>query len=385
MPNVLVAGAAMVPFSRKAGVSADLLAARAIRTLFAEVALDRELVEETYCGTVFGGSLIAQRALRYAGLARGMPVYNLENACASGGTAINAAYRSITSGNARCALVVGVDKLSDLGSGTLPIQQTEWEGAAGVAMPMVYAMRATRYMWETGATRNDLANVSVKSHEFSRSNPVAHFADPWTADQVLNSRPVADPLTLFQCSPKSDGAAAVLLVADDFAREHGLTSAPRIRASVVVSGVFSLAERDITRPDITVRASQAAYAAAEVGPNDLDVAEVHDAFSIAELLYYEELGLCEHGGGAELLRSGRTRSLDDIETPVVNPSGGLLGRGHPVGATGVAQIVECYEQLLGRSGARQRAGAKTALAHVTGGGASGFDNGACSVTILTID
>ena len=152
-------------------------------------------------------------------------------------------------------------------------------------------------------------------------------------------------------------------------------------ASEVRSGEFSMQARDITKPDITVRASSAAYEAAGVEPSDLDVVELHDAFSIAELLYTEELGLCPDGEGATFLASGASSSLEAAGT-VVNPSGGLLSRGHPIGATGAAQIVELTRQLTGAAGDRQKANARVGLAHVTGGGASGFDNGACAVTIL---
>jgi len=153
----------------------------------------------------------------------------------------------------------------------------------------------------------------------------------------------------------------------------------------VRSGSFSAAARDITHPDITTRTSSAAYEAAGLAPSDLDAVELHDAFSIAELLYTEELGLAERGGAAELLARGGTSDLRSSAGAVVNTSGGLLGRGHPIGATGLAQIIELTLQLTGRGGARQREDARAALAHVTGGGASGFDNGACAVTVLTKD
>jgi benzoylsuccinyl-CoA thiolase BbsB subunit len=157
-----------------------------------------------------------------------------------------------------------------------------------------------------------------------------------------------------------------------------------VRASEVRSGSFSSAARDITHPDITARAASAAYEAAGLGPSDLDVVELHDAFSIAELLYTEELGLCPHGEAADLLARGATSDLGKDAGAVVNPSGGLLGRGHPIGATGLAQLIELTAQLNGTA-ANQREGARTGLAHVTGGGASGFDNGACAVHVLTKD
>ena len=382
MSEVVVGATGMVPFRKEAPESADLLAARAIRNLLADSSIDPSLVEEAYFGTAKGGGLLGQRALRFAGMATGLPVFNVENACASSAVAFHLAYRAIVSETTSCALVVGVDKLSTLGKGTLPVQETEWDGRAGVTNPVVYAMRAQRYLHETEATVEDLARVSVKSRRFGSLNPNAQMRKTTTIEEVLASPPVADPLTLFQCSPKSDGAAAVLLMTAPAARRAGVWG-PRVRASVVTSGRFSMAERDITRPDITLRAATQAYEMAGLGPDDLDVVELHDAFSIAELLYTEELGLCAEGAGAQHLRSGASSSLDEGSSAVVNPGGGLLSRGHPIGATGVAQIVECCDQLNGTAGDRQRQGAGAALAHVTGGGASGFDNGACSVTILT--
>lgn len=376
-----VVAVGMTQFAREVAGSPDIIAARAIRDMFASSSIDPALVEQSYFGSAKGGSLIGQRALRFTGLARGMPVFNVENACASSAVAFHMAEQSVASGAIDCALVVGVDQLSTLGKGTLPVQATEWDGANGVTNPVVYAMRANRYLNETDATITDLAAVSVKSRSFADRNPLAQMKGETTIEEVLASKLIADPLTLFQCSPKSDGAAAVLLASENLARRHGLPG-PSVRASAVRSGRFTMAARDITRPDITTRAVTAAYEQAGIGPDDLDVVELHDAFTIAELLYTEELGLCQEGGGADHLRSGTSQSLDPGSAAVINPSGGLLGRGHPIGATGVAQIVELVNQLMGSAGSRQRQGAKVGLAHVTGGGASGFDNGACAVTIL---
>lgn len=382
--GVRVVAVGMTPFVRRSSASVDLLAAQAIREALDDGGIDGSLIEEVYLGTAKGGSLTGQRALRFAGLANGLPVINVENACASSATALHLAHRAITAGAISTALVVGVDQLSALGPGALPVQDTEWDGAVGVTNPVVYAMRAQRYLHETGATVEDLAAVAVKSRSFGHRNPLAQMRSETTVDEVLASRPVADPLTLFQCSPKSDGAAALVLMSSDAARRVDAPG-PIVRASVLRSGCFSMAARDITKPDITARAVSAAYEQAALGPRDLDVVELHDAFTIAELLYTEELGLCPEGEAGRHLRSGASASLAAGGPTVVNPSGGLLSRGHPIGATGAAQIVELTTQLRGTAGSRQRAEARIGLAHVTGGGASGFDNGACCVTVLTRD
>lgn len=380
--DVVAVATGMVPFSKQSSQSVDLLAAEAVRDALRTSGADPTSIDEVYVGTAKGGSLIGQRGLRFAGLATGLPVFNVENACASSAVAFHLAVRAVESGSISCALVVGVDQLSSLGKGALPVQDTEWDGAAGITNPVVYAMRAQRYLHETDASVEDLAAVAVKSRQFASQNPQAQMRQTTTIEEVLGSRMIAEPLTMFQCSPKSDGAAALIVMARDRAEAAGL-SGPTVRASVVTSGRFSMAQRDIVRPDITLRAVESAYERAGVGPADLDVVELHDAFSIAELLYTEELGLCDEGEGAQLLRSGASASLTSGGPAVVNPSGGLLSRGHPIGATGAAQLVELVTQLTGRAGPRQREGARLGLAHVTGGGASGFDNGACAVTIMS--
>jgi len=378
--EVVVVAAGLVPFARRHHGDLDTIAATAINDLLRSSGIDRETVAEAYVGSAKGGSLVGQRALRFAGLANGLPVYNVENACASSAVAFHLATRSVAMGNVDVALVAGVDQLSSLGKGALPVQASEWDGHNGINNPTIYAMRAQRYMHETGATVEDLAAVSVKARSFAAENPVAQHRTPTSIEEVLESRTVADPLTLLQCSSKSDGAAALVVMERSYAEAHG-HAGPLVAASEVRSGTFSMSARDITQPDITIRTADAAYRSAGVAPNDLDVVELHDAFSIAELLYTEELGLCPHGEGPEFLLSGASSELGTDGT-VVNPSGGLIGRGHPIGATGAAQLVELFQQLTGTAGPRQKAGAAIGLAHVTGGGASGFDNGACAVTIL---
>lgn len=383
--SVCVVAAGATAFARRLPGSVDTIAATAVLDALHtravdSAAIDPAAIDEVYVGSAKGGSLVGQRALRYAGLATGLPVYNVENACASSAVAFHLACRSVAAGHSEVALVVGVDQLSGLGSGALPVQDTEWDGTNGVNNPAIYAMRAQRYLHETGTAAGQLAAVAVKARRFAAENPIAQHRTPVSIDEVLGSRPVAEPLTLLQCSSKSDGAAAIIVMATDHADAAGHRG-PVVLASEVRSGTFSMRARDITQPEITARTVAAAYSRAGVGPADLDVVELHDAFSIAELLYTEELGLCPPGGGADFLSSGASASLA-AGTPVVNPSGGLIGRGHPIGATGAAQLVELFQQLTGAAGTRQKHDARVGLAHVTGGGASGFDNGACAVTIL---
>lgn len=378
MPVPVIAGAHTVPFVKQSHHIVDL-GSDAVRGLLTATGVDRGAIDAVVSGSVAGGSLLGQRILTRLSMT-GVPVFNVENACASGATAAHIAVGMVRSGQARVVIAVATERLSVLGGGALPLDPTDIEAAQGAIMPAAYAMRANRYLWENGLKPRDLALVSVKNRANGALNPVARFQKAVTLDEVMESTPIADPLTLLQCSPNSDGSSAVLVCSDDAARELGL-DAVTVKASVITSGYFSDAPRDVTMPDVTVRAIHEAYEQAGIGPRDVDLAEVHDAFSIAEVLYYEALGFCERGRGAQFLADGRSEIGGDV---AVNPSGGLISRGHPVGATGVAQLAEVFNQLTGRAGARQVPNASVAVTHVTGGGIAGVDNGACGVHVLTV-
>ncbi|WP_407945629.1 thiolase family protein [Paraburkholderia elongata] len=234
-------------------------------------------------------------------------------------------------------------------------------------------------MHEYGATDEDLALVCVKNRRHALTNRNSLFQTETSVEEVLSSRLVADPLTLLQCCARADGAAALVIGNENWARKA--QRAPvRILASQLTSGTYRGDFRDLTSPEITVRCAAQAYAEAGVRPADLHLAEVHDAFSIAELLYYEALGLCKPGEAKHLIREGATSVGGRVP---VNPSGGLIAKGHPPGATGIAQVVEVVKQLRGDAGPRQVNGASTALTHCTGGGVSGLDHGACTIHILS--
>jgi benzoylsuccinyl-CoA thiolase BbsB subunit len=307
-----------------------------------------------------------------------VPIINVDNACSGGATALYEAQRAVSEGRYDVALVVGVDKLTQFGGGTLPLVTEDWEVQQGMVMPALYAMRARRYLHDRGASVEDLAAVTVKARRHSALNPYAQYRSAVSVEQVLAAKMIADPLTLLQCCPTGDGAAAVVVVSDAVLKRMG-RPAITVRASVLHSGTYEAGFRDMLRPEITYHSARDAYAEAGISPSDLDVVELHDAFSVAELVYYEALGLCEPGEGVKLLTTGGTSLGGSV---VVNPSGGLLSKGHPVGASGVAQVVEAFWQLTGSAGARQVEGARFALTHVTGGGISGMDHGACSIHIF---
>lgn len=367
-------GAAMIPMAKHRDASYSGLAVPAVLNALKSSGVSPKEIESVVCGHAFGGMLTGQRIVKELGIGS-IPVLNVDNACSGGASALNAAYKDIQAGRYDVVLVIGVDKLTQFGGGTLPLVKEDPEVRRGMVMPALYAMRARRYLHERDATIEDLAHVAVKARKHGAQNPYAQFRSEVTVEQVLESRPICDPLTLMQCCPTGDGAAAVVLVSAA-GRKKLQAPAVEIVASVLHSGQVTSGFRDMLNPTISTDSANDAYEEAGFGADALDIVELHDAFTIAELVYYEALGLCPKGESANFLRSGKTTYGGQV---VVNPSGGLLSKGHPVGASGVAQAVEIYWQLTGQAGRRQVPDAKRAMSHVTGGGIAGLDHGACSV------
>jgi acetyl-CoA acetyltransferase len=381
MSEIYIAGCAMTPFGRHVEQSAPDLAQAAILGALKDAGVTRKDIEASYCANVFGGMILGQVILRDLEMG-GPPVYNVENACASGATALHLARHALLAGQYETVLVFGVEQLTQLGGGAIPLQRNDWKtelyAKAGMVLPAVYAMRATRYIDESGAKPEDLAGIAVKNRYHGTLNEYAQQRTTTTVDQVLASRMVADPLTLLQCCPSQvDGAAALVLTTRRPSGSHPV----RVLASIVQSGMREKHDDDILDAEITARAARLAYEQAGIAPDELDVIELHDAFTIAELLYYEALGLAPRGEGFALLRNGATQLTGRVP---VNPSGGLLAKGHPLGATGVAQIVEIMWQLQGRAGARQVRDARIGLTQCTGGGIAGVDHAASAVHVLGV-
>jgi acetyl-CoA acetyltransferase len=372
--SAYIIAAAMIPMAKYPESSYLGLAVPAMHNAIQAAGLLSGDIQSVVCGHAFGGMLTGQRVAKGLGI-RSIPIMNVENACSGGATALHLAWKDIISKRYEIVLVIGVDKLTQFGGGTLPLVVDDPEVQQGMVMPAIYAMRARRFLYERGASVEDLANVSVKARRHGARNPYAQFRKEVTVAEVLASRPIADPLTLLQCCPTGDGAAAVIVVSDAIRRRLAKPGV-RIAASVLHSGSATSGFRNMLCPEISSHSAFDAYEMAGFGAKDLDVIELHDAFSIAELIYYEALGLCDPGTSANYLRTGRTTYGGDV---VVNPSGGLLSKGHPVGASGVAQAVEMYWQLTGQAGERQVDGARIGMTHVTGGGIAGLDHGACTV------
>ncbi len=377
---IYISGVAMTRFGRHEASMQDL-AQSAVCDAVADAGLELPAIEAMYSCNVFGGMALGQVLLRDLDL-DGLPVYNVENACASSATGVHLACHALAAGVYDTVVVFGVEKLTANGGGTIPLQRndymTELYARAGLALPAVYAMRATRYLHEFGVNADVLGGVAVKNRRHGALNPYAQTRSEVSLDDVMNSRMVFDPLTLLQCCPSAvDGAAALVLTTR---KPTQRSKAVRVLASSIQSGKLETGCDDILAAEITARAAGKAYAQAGVTASDVDVIELHDAFSIAELVYYDALGLCKRGEAHELLASGATSLGGRVP---VNPSGGLLAKGHPLGATGVAQMVEAVWQLEGRAGERQVQGASIALTQCTGGGIAGVDHAASAVHILS--
>lgn len=328
-------------------------------------------LEAMYVGNMSAGLFVQQEHIAsliadHAGL-NPIPSSRVEAACASGGLALRSGIMAVASGYHDIVISAGVEKMTDVVDPT-PIVATasdqEWEAQQGANFPSLYAMMARRHMYEYGTTREQLAMVSVLNHKNGARNPLAQYPMEVTVDQVLNSSMVADPLRLLDCSPITDGAAAVILCPAEDARKY--TDTPvYVKASAQASGTIALHERrDITTIDATVYAAHKAYKMASLTPKDIDVVEVHDCFSINGLLAIEDLGFVEKGKGGPAVEEGITEL--DGQIPV-NPSGGLKSRGHPLGATGIAQTAEIVWQLRGEADKRQVEGVEIGMTHNIGG------------------
>jgi acetyl-CoA acetyltransferase len=332
-------------------------------------------IDAVFLGTVFGAPGVAQRALHPLSI-MGVPIVTVENACASGTSAFHEAVAAVKHGRYKHVLAVGVEKMTDEFVGPIVPENTDTEGRAGLALPALYAMAASRYLAVHDVTQRDLAGVAVKNHTNGSLNPRSKGRPVPSIDDVLASRMIADPLTLLQCCPLSDGAAAVVVGPSHADGDHVVG----VRASVMRSGgPWDQRSDDAWGFELIRDTAAEVYEAAALGPSDFDVIECHDAFTIGEIVTTEALGLRPRGEGVALIRNGTT----SLNGPMpVNPSGGLLSRGHPLGATGLAQIAEIVWQLTGRAGDRQVDNARLGLVETMGGGVSGIDGNACVIVAL---
>jgi acetyl-CoA C-acetyltransferase len=371
--NIFVIGSATTKFGELWGVSPRALAVQAVTDALSDAAIEKNKIEALFVGNMLSGMLGGQEhlgAFFAEELGFVVPSFKVEGACASGGLALHNAVNSVLSGQYETVVVLGVEKMTDhkpedvatalMGAGS------EGERLAGATFPGLYALLARLHMDEYGTCEEDMAAVAVKNHYHASLNPNAQFHTLITVEKVMKSARVADPLKLLDCSPISDGAAA-LVITSNKAYISVEKKSVTIAASTASTDTLGLAQRtNLLELGATKRASARAYELAGIAPSDVDACEVHDCFSIAEILAMEDLGLYAKGEAAPAIANGET-TLGTAKKVVINPSGGLKGCGHPVGATGVKQVAELVEQLRGRAGKRQIENVRVGLAHNVGG------------------
>jgi acetyl-CoA acetyltransferase len=386
--NVVVAGVGMAPFS-KPGASEPYytMASKAIRAALSNAGLDYDKVQQAYAGYVYGDSTCGQRGLYEVGMT-GIPVVNVNNNCSTGSTALFLARQAVASGAVDCALAFGFEQMQPGALGSVftdrpsPFEKFSALTDELVDVELPIALRyfggaGEAHMKEFGTRMETFAKIRAKASRHAANNPLALFKTVVTEDEVMAS-PVMWPgvMTRLMACPPTCGAAAAVVVSESFARRHGLDASVRIRAQAMttdVPAVFDARDmREVVGASMARNAANQVYEAAGVGPDDIRVAELHDCFAQNELISYEALGFCPTGGAERFVVDGDNTYGGAV---VTNPSGGLLSKGHPLGATGLAQCTELVEQLRDNAGARQVEGASLALQHNLGLG------GACVVTL----
>jgi sterol carrier protein 2 len=389
--RVNVIGVGMVKF-QKPGASEEynVMAAKAARAALADAKVEYGDVEQAYAGYVFGDSTCGQRAIYEVGLT-GIPVINVNNNCATGSTALYLGRQAVEGGLAECVLVVGFEQMEKGALGTKWNDRTNpVDQHAGVmgrvqgfnqAPPtaQMFGGAGREYRWRYGAKRETFGKIAEKARAHASKNPYALFNEKLSLDEVMASPEVFDPLTRFQCCPPTCGAAAAVLCSEDFAKRKGLSGAVYIAGQAMTTDYASSFQDSMIKMvgfDMAKAAADKVYQQTGIGPSDVQVVELHDCFTANELLTYEAIGLCKEGEAEKFIWDGDNTYGGKF---VTNPSGGLLSKGHPLGATGLAQCTELVWQLRGQAEARQVEGAKVALQHNLGLG------GACVVTMYRRD
>ena len=376
MSDVYVLGVDMIKFGRFPDRTVPSLGAEATLMALDDAGLTIKDMEALYCGNLGQSSgMVGQRILQEIGQT-GIPVVNCANACATGATAFREAWTSIKAGLYDVVLAVGVEQMGKgLLGGTGGGKGIPKEGLLGSGtMPAVFAEAGMEHSRKYGTTFEQFAKISVKNHHHSTMNPKAMYQIETPLEDVMNSEMISYPNSKLMCSVNVDGSAAAVLVSEKKAKELGMERVVKVKASIITSDPYQ--ERDLVMPDVntcTRKAAKEAYEMAGVGPEDIDLVELHDCFATAEMLHYENLGLCKDGDAGRMIDEGEVALGGRIP---VNVSGGLLSKGHPLGATGIANIYEVCTHLREEAGERQVEGAKLGLTHVIGLGS------ACGIHIL---
>jgi acetyl-CoA acyltransferase len=384
--KVYVVGVGMTKFEkpgRREGWDYPQMAKESGTNALEDAGIDYDEVEQAYVGYVYGESTSGQRAVYELGMT-GIPVFNVNNNCSTGSTALFLAAQAVRSGTVDCALALGFEKMQPGSLGVTftdreqPIQRhaellAEISEVGMPPAPWMFGAAGREHMAEHGSTAEHFAKIGFKNHKHSVNNPYAQFQDEYTLDEILDAKMIYEPLTKLQCSPTSDGSGAAILASEQFVERHDLAGqAVEIVGQAMTtdfeSSLGSRKAKDVIGYDMNVKAAQAVYDQSELGPEDFQVIELHDCFSANELLLYEALGLCDEGGAPGLIDAGDNTYGGKW---VINPSGGLISKGHPLGATGLAQCAELTWQLRGTADKRQVDCVDAALQHNIGlGGAA---------------
>jgi sterol carrier protein 2 len=389
--RVNVAGVGMIKFAKPgASEEYDVMAAKAARAALQDAGVRYDEIEQAFAGYVFGDSSCGQRAVYGLGMT-GIPVINVNNNCSTGSTALYLARQAIEGGLAECVIAIGFEKMEKGALGAkyddrvMPVERhmdvlNRTQGfSSGPVTAQMFGGAGREYRWKYGTKRETFAKISEKARKHASKNPYALFNQPLTVEEILASEEVFDPLTRYQCCPPTCGAAAAVLCSDDFARKHNITRPVYIAAQTMTTDLPSSFEESMIKMvgyDMAAKAAKQLYERAGIGPEDVDVVELHDCFTANELLTYEAIGLCKEGEAEKFIWDGDNTYGGKF---VTNPSGGLLSKGHPLGATGLAQCTELVWQLRGQAEQRQVEDARVALQHNLGLG------GACVMTLYRRD
>lgn len=369
MRKVYVLGIGQTQFGRQPMLTAEQLGAAAAERCIRDADIDRRSLSVAYGSRAMNPLQTIETVMKQVGVA-GIEMHNVENACASGGSAVNLLWKDIAFGLHECGIAVGCESMTmaKKGGGLLQIGGEDLNSLLGISMPALGALNANRLMYTRGATPEDLAYPSVKNHRNACLNPYAQYRKVITTEEVIAAKTISDPLTVLHCCPNSDGAAAVILCSEAFARKH-TTRLVEMASSVVCSAPFEDLTYDISDVHMIQKLSNMAYKRAGICGRDLDLVELHDAFAPEEIYAYEATGVCPEGEGIKFLRDGGAEITGRC---AFSPSGGLQAQGHPLGASGVRVVCEIVTHLRGQAGERQVPGAKVGMAQMIGGYISGL-------------
>lgn len=371
MRDVYAVGIGQTMFGKQPQYTAGELGAIAAARAIADAGVDPRAIEVAYASRCCDASQTIEDVMKRVGVST-LEMHNTENACASGGTAFHLLWKDITAGFYDIGIVVGTEAMttSSIAGGLVPTAKGDLNGTLGITMPGLAALTAKRLMDTRGFTLEDLAYASVKNHRNACFNPYAHYKKEITVEEVMNAKMISDPITRLHCCPTSDGAAAVILCT----KEKALQLAKKlikVEASVVLTAPYEFYEEDICDATLVRLLADKVYAMAGIGPEDIDLVELHDAFAPEELYTYECMKLCAPGETKKFIAEGGPEIGGKC---AVNASGGLQSLGHPLGASGVRVVCEIVQQLRGEAGGRQQPNAKAGLAQMVGGSTTGLSS-----------